>query len=96
MNKVYVVRSSSGTCDDYHEWIEAIYTDQELANNLKDEINKETENIKNLPCPVDLDVFEELSIEEQDIYYEWLDKHEEAVNKHPTVVLEYPLNKRFF
>lgn len=98
MEKVYIVEASSGSYDDYHTWIHAVYLTPEEAGAEKDRLNLEWEAKKNIlpPFPVDADedlIDENLSPEEKKIYHIWWRNNFDAEEWNPAVVKEYEIGK---
>lgn len=75
MNKVYVVRASSGCWDDYHWWIEGIFSTEEKACQHKKFVDDLIEKIRKEEKP-----YTELDLDEDEKrkLYKWESRQLEA------------------
>jgi hypothetical protein len=88
----YVVECSAGQYDDYHWWIAGIFDNAFDAENLKREIDKNIEIVRNIPEPFALDM-DNLTEKEYIAYDKWSGDHYEAWEFNSAKVVEYPFGK---
>lgn len=88
----YVVECSAGQYDDFHWWISGIFDNAFDAENLKREIDKNIEIVRNIPEPFSLDM-ENLTEEQYIAYDKWSGDHYEADDFNSSKVVEYPFGK---
>ena len=82
-DKVYVISSSAGMDDEFHWWIDGIFTDPIVAEEQSRFIKSTAKEIKD-GCPKDEDSIE---------YYEYYCKHRNMIEFNNCTVEEYELNK---
>lgn len=93
MEKVYVVEASSGEYDDYMKWVHAVYLTEEEANKSRDELKEKMRLLKEIPCPVDDTILEDLSEEDFELYDKWALGSNEASEFNTAIVKEYKIGK---
>lgn len=98
--KIYIVIASAGSYDSHHTWIHSVHTEDKLAQELKNKINQEWEDKRNIlsPFPVDKDgdlIEEGLTEEDIDKYHEWWYVNNQAREWNDAIVKEYELNKTY-
>lgn len=86
-SSVFIVECSTG-CHDFKWWIGGIFTDINLANELRDKLNEEAMRIKSA-CPIRNEDDEN----SEDIYWKYYISNEKYMEWNNAVVKEYSLNK---
>ncbi len=86
-SSVFIVECSTG-CHDFKWWIGGIFTDINLANELRDKLNEEARRIKS-ECPIRNEDDEN----SEDIYWKYYISNEQYMEWINAIVKEYNLNK---
>lgn len=93
IEKVYVVKASSGEFDTCREWIHAVYLTEKEATTSRDALKEKMRCLKEIPCPVDDTFLEDLSDDDLELYEKWVIGFNEASNFNSAVVDEYELGR---
>lgn len=88
----YVVECSAGQYDDYRWWISGIFDNAFDAEELKKQIDKNIDVVRNIPEPFAIDM-NDLTEEEYKLYDKWSGDHYEAEEFNSARVVEYPFGK---
>lgn len=91
MKTLFVIECSAGEYDDYHWWIEGIFTNEIVAKDLCKKLNVEKEAEKLIPNP--FKDIENLTEEEDAKYHEWWLMNDKANEWVEAKVVEYPVNE---
>lgn len=92
MTKAYTVQCHSGSFDSYVTWIAGIFDSLEKAEEAKNFLNKRAKDIKE-NCPVN--PYNDLTDEEEAIYWEYHRRHEKEMEWTEAEVKEYIVNNVF-
>ncbi len=91
---VYVIEVSSGSFDSYSWWIGGICDDIELANQIALELNENAERVrKECPVQVNDDCEDEMTDEQEKLYWRYHAQYNNEMEWNGAVVKEYSLNQ---
>jgi len=99
--KVFVLEGSSGQYDEYRTWIEGAFSKMETLEEYKQKYLENNERIKQLPCPIDQEIYDQhdwykkVSDEDFERVIEWNSKVNEAKNIDEFYVREMKLDQEF-
>jgi len=99
--KVFVLEGSSGQYDEYRTWIEGAFSKMETLEEYKQKYLKNDERIKNSPCPIDQEIYDQhdwyykVSDEDFELVMEWTTKVNYAKEFNEFYIREMELDQEF-
>lgn len=94
--KLFILEGSRGSYDDYTTWAEGVFSTIEKLEEYKQKYVENIERIKQLPCPIDQEIYDQqdwydkVSDEDWELVDEWETKVNDVkdINNYRTIELE--------
>lgn len=99
--KLFLLEGSKGEYDDYVSWTEGVFSTMELLEEYKQKYLENNEKIKNLPCPIDEEVYNQpqwyhiVSDEDWELVNDWEIETNKAKDFRRFNIIEYELDQEF-